>query len=64
MSNIPSLFYDRFHYLLLFGLGFVVCMCEEEDHLPSLMNELITKVFVEQLLALPGSAKYGSAVLK
>ena len=46
-----------FHFLLLFGLGGAAMSGWQKVLLSDLMNEWIMMVFVEQLLALPGSAK-------
>ena len=45
-------------YLKPFGPGGAVKLWEEkDDRLTDLINQLITKLFIEQSLALPGSAK-------
>ena len=50
-----SLFENCLHYILPFRLGGPVKVAEEEE---DLLSDLITTVFVDQLLALPGTVQY------
>ena len=49
-----SQLYDRLRYLLSFRLGGFLKAAEEEEYL---LTQLLTTMFVEQPVALPGFAK-------